>query len=98
MSNTTPTVYLLETLVTFQHRYLIEAASPEEAAEQLEKNETAEQIRDEWQQKYLGEVIITNVPVTNDMIVELSNRSNPTSDSPSFQSVERFIWKRDQHL
>lgn len=57
-------IYLVETLVTFRHRYLIEETSASNAEDTVVMNEGATEPKSEWTQKYLGETIISTRAVT----------------------------------
>lgn len=48
-------LYLVETLVTFRHRYLVEATSASDATDAIAANEASSDPHPEWQQRYLGE-------------------------------------------
>lgn len=71
-------IYLVETLVTFRHRYLVEETSASNAEDTIVMNESAAEPKLEWAQKYLGETIVSTRAVTpKDLDALQSDSTNP---------------------
>jgi hypothetical protein len=83
-------IYLVETLVTFRHRYLVEETSASNAEDTIVLNEGAEHPKEEWAQKYLGENILSTRIITEKEIDALQ----PESSNP-WLSPDRFIIRSD---
>lgn len=86
----TKRIYLVETLVTFRHRYLVEETSASNAEDTIVMNEGAEHPKEEWAQKYLGENILSTRAVTEKEIAALQ----PDSSNP-WLPYDQFVIRRD---
>ena len=73
--STTPAaqLFVVETIHTFHMRYLVESETAEGAREIVNKQPDDE----EWQQKYLGDIVLTVQPMSHEKAEEI----HATSDS-----------------
>jgi hypothetical protein len=85
-------IYLVETLMTFRNRYLVEETSASNAEDTIVMNESADIPREEWQQKYLGENILNTRIVTEAGITALQEESN----NPWLPFTDFVIRKSDE--
>jgi hypothetical protein len=74
--NTTPAkLFIVESLLTFRMRYLVES----ETAEGAEKVVNTQPDDEEWQQKFMGNIVLTSRPISREEASEI----HAASDSPS---------------
>ena len=74
VSTTPPAqLFVVETIHTFHMRYLVESETAEGAREIVNKQPDD----DEWQQKYLGDIVLTVQPISHEGAEEI----HATSDS-----------------
>lgn len=85
-------VYFVETLVMFRHRYLIVANSAADAEAKIRANGKNDVVRDEWQQKYLGEVVMSSSPITDVEMERMHQSDENKRDGNPWMPVSRFIW------
>lgn len=85
------TIFLVETILTFRHRYLVEAECAAYADDDVTMNDGIDNQKPEWQQKYLGETIIGTRLVTDAEISALDKLDGKTDGSPWVPYTE-FVW------
>lgn len=81
-----PRLYLVETLSTFRHRYLV-AAPSQNLAEQSVRDHHV----DEWQQKHLGEEVVKSYPITRRELNSSSYRKDNATDGSPWLAFEHFV-------
>jgi len=74
-TTTPPQLFVVETLHTFRMRYLVESETAEEA-EKIVDMPPVDQIIDEWQQKYVGDTILTSQPISRKEAEEMHTEKN----------------------
>ena len=74
----TPKLFIIETLPTFRMRYLVESETAEEA-EKIVDMPPADQIIEEWQQKYMGDTILALEPISRKEAEEMHTEKNDSS-------------------
>ena len=84
-------IFLVETISTFRHRYLVEAECADYANDDVAMNDGTARERDWWQEKYLGETIVGTRPVTDAEILWLGEIDK--NDGSSWLPYDRFVWK-----
>ena len=84
-------IFLVETILTFRHRYLVEAECAEYADDEVTMNDGIVDQKPEWQQKYLGETIIGTRRVTDADISALDKLDGETDGSP-WVPYAKFVW------
>ena len=84
-------IFLVETILTFRQRYLVEAECADYANDDVTMNEGADVQQPEWQQKYLGETIIGTRLVTDADISALDRLDGEADGSPWLPYTE-FVW------
>ncbi len=87
-------VFLVETLLSFRYRYLVNAECADYAADDVVMNEGLDAPQPEWQQKYLGETIIQTRPVTDADILTLERLDGDADGSP-WISYTKFVWNNE---
>ena len=84
-------IFLVETILTFRHRYLVEAECAEYADDEVTMNDGIVDQKPEWQQNYLGETIIGTRRVTDADISALDKLDGETDGSP-WVPYAKFVW------
>ena len=84
-------IFLVETILTFRHRYLVEAECAEYADDEVTMNDGIVDQKPEWQQTYLGETIIGTRRVTDADISALDKLDGETDGSP-WVPYTKFVW------
>ena len=87
-------MFLVETICTFRHRYLVNAECADYAAEDVAMNDGRDVSQPEWQQKYLGETLIGTRPVTTADILALEQLDGETDGVP-WMPHTKFLWNNE---
>lgn len=82
-------MFLVETVMMFRHRYLVEDTSASNAEDTITMNDVAADPKEEWQQTYLGETILSTRPITKSEIKAMQ----PESSNP-WLPFDRFVIRR----
>lgn len=86
-------LYVVETLQTFRHKYVVECISAEHADDTVVMNEA-----DEFSQMYLGEQIITTREITYEEFHRMSKALEQFGDGTSYQPESGSPWMGDKMI
>ena len=88
VSTTPPAqLFLVETIHTFHMRYLVESETAEGAREIVNKQPD----EDEWQQKYLGDIVLTVQPVSREEAEEIHATRDSSWLGSSWMPIDSMI-------
>jgi len=79
-------LFLVETLSTFRHRYLVEAPT-----QSLAEKAVTDAAVEEWQQKHLGEEVVKSFPVSRRELKSATYRTDNATDGSPWMPLEHFI-------
>ena len=87
--STTPLaqLFVVETIHTFHMRYLVESETAEGAREIVNKQPDDE----EWQQKYLGDIVLTVQPISHEEAEEIHTTSDSSWQGSPWMPIDSMI-------
>ena len=89
-NTTTPAqLFVVETIHTFHMRYLVESETAEGAREIVNKQPDD----DEWQQKYLGDTILTVQPISHEEAEKIHTTSDSSWQGSPWMPIDSMIAK-----
>lgn len=86
-------LYIVETIQTFRHRYVIECKELEHAFDSVICNEAPD-----FSQMHLGENIVTGREITRDEFHRINNELNKYGDGTSYQPESGSPWMGEKMI
>jgi len=86
-------LYVVETIQTFRHRYVIDCANLEHAYDTVAMQEA-----NEFSQMYLGEQIVTGREITMEQFHEMNSALNQYGDGSEFQPETGSPWMGEKMI
>ncbi len=86
-------LFVVETIQTFRHRYVIDCKELEHAYDTVAMQEA-----DEFSQMYLGENVISGREITHDEFQRMNEALNHYGDGTSYQPESGSPWMGDKMI
>jgi hypothetical protein len=87
VGTTTPQLFIVESLLTFRMRYLVES----ETAKGAEKVVSMQPDDEEWQQKFMGNTVLTSQPISHEEAEKIHTKKDSSWMGSEWMPIDSMI-------